>query len=102
MERQRLVDKRLTGGGHASGAGQRARCGGGALADRFHLATWSEVGDILCRDGPAGLIGRVRAAESGDPRGRRWPRGKIHDDATAVFWAMPGQAHWGTGLPRGA
>ena len=23
-------------------------------------------------------------------RGERWPRGKIHDDATAVFWAIHG------------
>jgi hypothetical protein len=64
--------------------------GASRLADRFHLATWAEVGDILCLDGPSGLIERVRAAESGDPRGQRWPRGKIHDDATAVFWALPG------------
>lgn len=64
--------------------------GASRLADRFHLATWAEVCGILTRDGPAGLIERVRAAESADPRGQRWPRGKIHDDATAVFWAIPG------------
>jgi hypothetical protein len=64
--------------------------GASRLADRFHLATWVEVCDILCRDGPSGLIERVRAAESGDPCGERWPRGKIHDDATAVFWPIPG------------
>lgn len=64
--------------------------GASRLADRFHLATWGEVCEILCRDGPSGLIGRVRTAESGDPRGERWPRSKIHDDATAVFWLIPG------------
>jgi hypothetical protein len=64
--------------------------GASRLADRFHLATWAEVGDILAADGPGGLIRRVRAAESADPEGKRWPRGKIHDDATAVFWAIPG------------
>jgi hypothetical protein len=64
--------------------------GASRLADRFDLATWAEVCDILCRDGPPGLIERVRAAESTDPRGERWPRGKIHDDATAVFWPIPG------------
>jgi hypothetical protein len=31
------------------------------------------------------LIDRVRAAERDDPRGERWPRGKVHDDATAVY-----------------
>ena len=64
--------------------------GASRLADRFHLATWAQVCDILCRDGPPGLIERVRAAESADPRGERWPRSKIHDDATAVFWPIPG------------
>ena len=65
--------------------------GASRLADRFHLAGWAEVCDILARDGPAGLIQRVRAAESADPAGRRWPRGKVHDDATAVFWPIPDQ-----------
>ena len=64
--------------------------GASRLADRFHLAAWVDVCDILYRDGPSGLIERVRTAESGDPRGERWPRGKIHDDATAVFWPLPG------------
>jgi hypothetical protein len=64
--------------------------GASRLADRFHLATWAEVCDILAQDGPGGLIHRVRAAEASDPRGERWPRGKIHDDATAVLWSVPG------------
>ena len=40
--------------------------------------------------GAAGVASarRVRAAEAADPQGERWPRGKIHDDATAVFWGM--------------
>jgi hypothetical protein len=64
--------------------------GASRLADRFHLATWTQICDILTAEGPQGLIAQVRAAESGDPRGERWPRGKIHDDATAVFWPIPG------------
>ena len=64
--------------------------GASRLADRFHLAAWVDVCDILYRDGPSGLIEHVRTAESSDPRGERWPRGKIHDDATAVFWPLPG------------
>jgi hypothetical protein len=82
----------LTGAEPLAGLSAVALLSDGAsrLADRFHLATWAEVGDILAGDGPGGLIERVRAAESADPRGERWPRGKIHDDATAVFWAIPG------------
>ena len=64
--------------------------GASRLADRFHLATWAELCGILTRDGPRGLIQQVRAAESADPTGERWPRGKIHDDATAVLWPIPG------------
>ena len=62
--------------------------GASRLADRFQLATWGEIGAILTGEGPAGLIRRVRAAEAADPRGARWPRAKIHDDATAVLWRM--------------
>jgi hypothetical protein len=62
--------------------------GASRLADRFQLATWAGLGTILTGEGPAGLIQRVRAAEAADPRGERWPRGKIHDDATAVLWRM--------------
>lgn len=64
--------------------------GASRLADVFRLATWTEIAAILAGDGPAGLIRRVRAAEASDPQGRRWPRGKIHDDATAVHWQMAG------------
>ena len=62
--------------------------GASRLADRFHLATWADLGAILIAGGPAGLIQRVRAAEAADPQGERWPRGKIHDDATVVLWRM--------------
>jgi len=86
------VGHALTGSEPLAGLSAVALLSDGAsrLADRFQLATWAEVCDILRRDGPPGLIERVRAAESADPRGERWPRGKIHDDATAVFWPSPG------------
>lgn len=82
----------LTGSQPLAGLSAVALLSDGAsrLADRFHQASWADVCDILCRDGPSGLIERVRTAESGDPRGERWPRNKIHDDATAVFWPIPG------------
>ncbi|MFF8478421.1 integrase [Streptomyces sp. NPDC015414] len=58
------------------------------LVDSFELADWKEALGILNSSGPDGLIDRVRAAEADDPNGRRWPRGKTRDDATALHWVM--------------
>jgi hypothetical protein len=55
------------------------------LADEFGLATFPELALDASRDGPASLIRRVRAAEASDPHGSRWKRGKVSDDATAVY-----------------
>jgi Protein phosphatase 2C len=59
--------------------------GASRLADRFHLIDWAGVLQLLGKESPQQLIDRVRAAERDDPRGERWPRGKVHDDATAVY-----------------
>ncbi|MFI1696243.1 integrase [Streptomyces bobili] len=59
------------------------------LVDRFGLATWPETLAVLGSAGPVELIRRVREAEASDPDGRRWPRGKAHDDATALHWLLP-------------
>ncbi|GAA4790552.1 integrase [Streptomyces ziwulingensis] len=59
------------------------------LVDRFALMAWDEVLAVLDSSGPAELIRRVREAEAGDPVGRRWPRGKVCDDATALHWVLP-------------
>jgi len=40
---------------------------------------------MVGRYGPAELIRRVRRAERSDPDGKRWPRGKPSDDASAVY-----------------
>jgi hypothetical protein len=58
------------------------------LADRYDLATWDQLAAVLANEGPAGLIRQVRAAEDSDSHGQRWPRGKIRDDATAVWWQL--------------
>jgi hypothetical protein len=55
------------------------------LVDRFGLLDWPGFLDILAEQGPDALIQQVRAAEASDPEGRRWPRGKRHDDASAAF-----------------
>jgi hypothetical protein len=60
--------------------------GAGRLVERYHEATWPQVASILTEQGTAELIRRVRAAEAGDPEGRRWPRSKLRDDATALYW----------------
>jgi hypothetical protein len=53
--------------------------------DPFHLCDWRGLLTLLATDGPGELIHQVRAAEASDPAGIRWPRNKIHDDATAVL-----------------
>ncbi len=59
--------------------------GAARLVDRFALADWSMVEDMIATAGPQAVIGAVRAAEHDDPQGRRWPRAKRHDDATLVY-----------------
>jgi Protein phosphatase 2C len=59
--------------------------GASRVVDRFGLATWDDVLKILDRHGPRELLRQVREAENGDPSGSRWPRGKVHDDATAAY-----------------
>jgi len=59
--------------------------GASRLVDLFSLATWPQLMDLLHREGPRALIRRVRAAERSDLQGRRWPRAKAFDDATAAY-----------------
>ena len=53
--------------------------------DRFELDTWDKVMRILSTEGPQSLRVSIRAAENADAKGRRWPRGKVHDVATAAY-----------------
>jgi hypothetical protein len=55
------------------------------LVDRFGIMAWPHLFDLLDREGPYALIMQTREAESADPEGRRWPRSKRHDDASAVL-----------------
>jgi hypothetical protein len=59
--------------------------GASRLVDRFAVTTWAEVLHLLAVEGPDALIRRVRVTERSDPRGTRWPRGKLYDDATAAY-----------------
>lgn len=85
-----VVEHALTG--HLpTAAVQRAAMvtdGAARAVDPFGLLSWPQVLDLFAVDGPAELIARVRAAESGDRLGVRWPRNKTSDDATAVYVAL--------------
>jgi hypothetical protein len=61
------------------------------LVDRFSLATWDDMLKILDRQGPSELLRQVRDAEDSDLDGSRWPRGKAHDDASAVYCTSIGR-----------
>jgi hypothetical protein len=54
--------------------------GASCLVDDYAQASWD---DILALT-PDELIAQVRHWERTDPEKRRWPRGKVHDDATAA------------------
>jgi len=56
------------------------------ITDLYHLLTWPAVIDVIHEHGPAELVRQVRAAEDSDPRGERWPREKLRDDVTIVYW----------------
>jgi hypothetical protein len=58
------------------------------LVDKFAQVDWPGLLAVLDSTGPEGLIRRVREMEGKDPDGRRWPRGKAHDDATVVHWPL--------------
>ncbi|MEU1629866.1 hypothetical protein ABZ746_32170 [Streptomyces sp. NPDC020096] len=59
--------------------------GASRLVEVFHECDWAGAFALLRKEGPQALISRVRAAEAADPRGNAFPRGKSHDDATAVL-----------------
>jgi hypothetical protein len=77
----------LTDTGPRDGPKRAAVLSDGAtrLVDRFGLLDWPSFLDVLAKQGPDAIIQQVRAAEDSDPDGRRWPRGKRHDDASAAF-----------------
>jgi hypothetical protein len=58
------------------------------ITDLYHVLTWPAVIDVIRDHGPAELIRQVRATEASDPDGGRWPRAKLSDDATALYWHL--------------
>ncbi|MEU8117405.1 hypothetical protein AB0C21_01695 [Spirillospora sp. NPDC049024] len=60
------------------------------LADMFGATGWAGLAALAADRGPAALIERTREVERTDPRAVRWPRGKVHDDATAAVCDLGG------------
>lgn len=59
--------------------------GVGRWVETFRLGGWAELFAVVAESGPRAAIAQVRAAEAADPQGAAFPRGKVHDDATAVL-----------------
>ena len=58
--------------------------GAARAVDPLGICDWPGLMALLASGGPQELIRQVRTAESKDPDATRWPRNKIHDDATAA------------------
>jgi hypothetical protein len=58
--------------------------GAARAVDPLKICDWPGLIALLSSAGPAELIRQVRAAEDNDPDATRWPRNKVHDDATAA------------------
>ncbi|MFI0409651.1 hypothetical protein [Actinomadura sp. 3N508] len=59
------------------------------LAARFGAADWAGLAALAVDPGPTGLIERTREIERTDPTAVKWPRGKVHDDATVAVCSFP-------------
>jgi Protein phosphatase 2C len=73
---------------HTTGLRRAALLSDGAarLVERFHLADWKQLLDLLATEGPEELIRRTRLAEQAETEAEQAERrGKKHDDATAVL-----------------
>lgn len=58
--------------------------GAARAVEPLHIHSWTSLMSLLVSAGPEELIRQVRAVETKDPDATRWPRNKIHDDATVV------------------
>ncbi|MET9397621.1 hypothetical protein [Kitasatospora sp. NPDC002965] len=63
--------------------------GASRLVTEYRAGSWADAFATLREAGAEGLISSVRAIEATDPDGRRWPRFKSGDDATAAFCQLP-------------
>jgi hypothetical protein len=82
-----VVQRAVTGSTprHALRAVAALTDGASRLVDVFRESDWAGAFALLRKQGPEGLIRRVRTAENADPHGTRFPRGKPWDDATVAL-----------------
>jgi hypothetical protein len=59
--------------------------GAARWSQTFRLGDWAALIALVREEGTGSLMARVREAERADPHGTAHPRGKTHDDASAVF-----------------
>jgi hypothetical protein len=59
--------------------------GASRWTDLFEEGSWADLMALLRKEGPHGLVDRVRALETADARRGGATRWKTHDDATAVY-----------------
>jgi hypothetical protein len=59
--------------------------GAACLVEVYREYTWAGLMTMMRTGGPRGVIAAVRAVERTDQSGRRWPRLKPSDDATALL-----------------
>ncbi|MEV6653075.1 hypothetical protein [Streptomyces sp. NPDC051219] len=59
--------------------------GASCWTDVFGEGDWADCLAVLRKEGPSGLIGRVRALEEADAELKTFGRWKLHDDASAVY-----------------
>jgi hypothetical protein len=59
--------------------------GASRWSETFRLGGWRDLFTLVRTEGTAALVARVREAERADPHGTAHPRGKRHDDATALL-----------------
>ncbi|WP_314172049.1 protein phosphatase 2C domain-containing protein [Streptomyces winkii] len=59
--------------------------GAARWSQTFRLGDWAALLALVRKEGTEALVARVREAERADPHGTAHPRGKAHDDASAVL-----------------
>ncbi len=60
--------------------------GASRAVEVFGDLSWEGAFDLVRHRGPGSLVRRVRELEAADPTRQRFPRGKVRDDATALWW----------------
>ncbi|SDN76011.1 protein phosphatase 2C domain-containing protein [Lentzea jiangxiensis] len=60
--------------------------GAARAVDLFNLFDWRQALELMAANGPDDLIRKMRAVEKEDAKAVEWPREKISDDATVVYF----------------